>query len=95
MHKSAPPDIRVTYSPSPTKAAPFRYHLRVTNDGAETAEEVVIELALKHNGETIEKSEVNIPFVPQSSKRESWANFTKNPTLADTVEARVVSFRKP
>lgn len=94
-HHPTPPDIGVTFSPSPTATTPYRYHLTIENTGGETAEEVVVELALEQNGETIEKSQINLPFVPQSSKRESWANFTQNPALADTVLARVVSFRKP
>lgn len=94
-HKVSPPEIEVTYSPSPTHATPYRYHLSIENSGGETAEEVIIELVLKQNGEVIEKSEVNIPFVPPASKCESWANFSKNPALTDTILVRVVSFRKP
>jgi uncharacterized protein (TIGR02588 family) len=94
-HQTSPPDIQVKYYPNPTSTAPYRYHVVVQNIGGETAEEVIVELMLKENGEVVEKSQVQLPFLPKSSKKESWVNFTKNPALVDTVESRVVSFKKP
>ena len=94
-HQPSPPDIIVRYSPNPTDNAPYRYHLVIQNIGGETAEEVLIELILQESGRTIERSEVRLSFVPQQSKQESWVNFTNDPALADTVLAKVVSFKKP
>ena len=94
-HQPSPPDILVRYSPHPTNNAPYRYHLVIQNIGGETAEEVLIELILQESGRTIEKSEVRLSFVPQKSKQESWVNFTNDPALADTILAKVVSFKKP
>lgn len=94
-HKTAPPNIQVTYQPSPTENAPFRYHISIKNNGLETAEEVRIELVLKKGEATVEKAALQLPFLPQSSLREGWLNFSQDPQLADTVVARVVSFKKP
>jgi uncharacterized protein (TIGR02588 family) len=94
-HQPSPPDIIVRYSPNPTDNAPYRYHLVIQNIGGETAEEVLIELILQESGRTIERSEVRLSFVPQQSKQESWVNFTNDPALADTILAKVVSFKKP
>ena len=94
-HQTSPPDIQVQYSPNPTSEAPYRYHVIIQNTGGETAEEVIIELMLKENGEVVERSQVQLSFLPTLSKHESWVNFTKNPALADTVISRVISFKKP
>jgi uncharacterized protein (TIGR02588 family) len=94
-HQPSPPDLQVEYSSSPTETAPYRYHVVVKNNGGETAEEVSIELVLEGDSATIEKAELQLPFVPQASKREGWVNFSKNPDTADTIMTRVVSFKKP
>lgn len=94
-HQPSPPNIQVEYRPNPTRLTPYRYHLIVNNTGGETAEEVIIELVLKKDTIIMEKAEMNLPFVPQSSKREGWINFTMDPNEADTVVARVMSFKKP
>lgn len=94
-HNTSPADIQVEYNKSPTKTAPYRYHLVINNKGGETAEEVLVELVLQDDTVTIEKAELQLSFVPTSSKREGWVNFSKDPAKADTVIGRVVSFKKP
>ena len=94
-HQPSSPDILVEYSPNPTDNAPYRYHLIIQNIGGETAEEVLIEMMLQENGKTIESSEVTLSFVPKKSKREGWITFTNDPALADTILAKVVSFKRP
>lgn len=94
-HRTTPPEIELTFKPSPSEATPYRYHVEVENTGGSTAEEVKIELVLEKGEEMIEKAELIISFVPQQSKREGWLNFSKNPKMADTVFSRVVSFKKP
>ncbi|MEX2336654.1 MAG: hypothetical protein WD555_05230 [Fulvivirga sp.] len=94
-HQSSPPDVLVTFTPSPSENTPYRYHLTIQNIGGETAEDVLIELVLRERGQAIEKSEVQLPFVPQGSKIESWVNFINDPALADSVLAKVVSFKRP
>ena len=92
-YESAPPDFHLSYI-AEKDIETYRYHLTVENRG-ETAGEVKIELLLQKNNTTIERSEVHLPFVPKKSKRESWFQFSKNPALADTIVARVMSFCQP
>lgn len=93
--ESIPPNLQVEPLQSPTETAPYRYQIKIKNVGGETAENVLIELVQKDQSVVVDKAEIQIPFVPQSSTREGWINFSKDPALADTVTARVVSFIKP
>ena len=94
-YKPSPPDLLVTYQHDPSEFAPYRYHVRVTNQGGETAEEVNIELVLEKAGQELEAAELQIPFSPRESEREGWVNFKTDPATADTVIARVMSYKKP
>jgi uncharacterized protein (TIGR02588 family) len=89
------PDIQVTYRPDPSEQAPHRYHVAIVNLGSETAEEVLIEMALQKEGEDMEAAELQIPFAPRESKREGWVIFKTDPATADSVAIRVVSYKKP
>src|SRR5690606_33316557 len=89
------PDLVIMYEEDPSPNAPYRYHLTVKNKGQETAEEVQVEFVLEKDGEAIESATMQIPFAPKSSQREGWVNFSKDPADADTLYARVVSFKKP
>lgn len=94
-HKPSSPQIQVTFTPSPSESAPYRYYVEVNNIGGETAEQVSIELVLEKDKETMENAELQISFIPKKSKREGWLNFSENPQMADTIFARVISFKKP
>lgn len=93
--KPSPPEIIVAFSLNPGIHSPYRYRLIVENVGGATAEDVIIEMALKKRDSTLERSELQLAFVPQSSKREGWVNFLQDPAKADTTIAKVVSFKKP
>jgi uncharacterized protein (TIGR02588 family) len=93
--KPATPDLVVEYYHDPSANAPNRYRVVVHNLGGETAEEVVIELSLEKGGEEIENAELGIAFAPKESKREGWVNFKQDPASADTLVARVVSYKRP
>jgi uncharacterized protein (TIGR02588 family) len=94
-YKPSPPDLLVTYKHDPSKYAPNRYHVLVKNQGGETAEEVNVELVLEQAGNELEAAELQIPFSPRASEREGWVNFKTDPASADTVIARVMSYKKP
>lgn len=94
-HQPSPPEITVAYRLNPGLQSPYRYKLVVENVGGETAEDVLIEMTLQKGDSTIEKSALQLAFVPQSSRREAWVIFLKNPAKADTIIAKVVSFKKP
>ncbi|MBF9254444.1 hypothetical protein I2I11_14160 [Pontibacter sp. 172403-2] len=93
--KPATPDLYVEYQPDPSPHSPFRYHVSVHNTGGKTAEVVQVEMVLWQGGEEMEKAEMQIDFAPQKSKREGWVLFSKDPALADSVVARVVSYKQP
>ena len=96
MHyQPSSPDIKVSYRPDPSVQAPHRYHIAIVNLGGETAEEVVVELALQQKGEELETAELQIPFAPRDSEREGWVTFKADPATVDSVAARVVSYKKP
>jgi len=89
------PDLVIQYQKDPSPHAPYRYHLTIKNNGQETAEEVQVEIVLEKDGEILESALMQIPYAPIASQREGWVNFSKNPADADTLYARVVSFKKP
>lgn len=93
--KPATPDLVVVYFHDPSEHAPQRYRVVVHNRGGETAEEVQIELSLERGGEEMESAQLSIAFAPKESKREGWVNFKEDPSQADTLVARVVSYKRP
>jgi uncharacterized protein (TIGR02588 family) len=93
--KPSTPDLVVEYFPDPSEHAPQRYRVVVHNRGGETAEQVQIELSIEKGGEETDHAELNIAFAPKASKREGWVNFKEDPTQADTLIARVVSYKRP
>lgn len=95
VYTPSSPVIWVEVQPEPTTKQPNRYHVLVHNDGAITAEAVKVEVVLQEDGEEVEKVELEMMWVPQESRREAWANFTRKPTNANTVSARVLSYQKP
>lgn len=94
-YKPSSPDLKVEHIPDPSKNAPYRYHITIRNQGQETAEEVQIEVVMEKDGQELEKAAMQIPFAPQQSKREGWVNFSKDPSKADTIYSRVVSYKRP
>lgn len=95
VYEEGSPDLAITYVHDPAPHAPYRYFLRIKNDGQETAEEVQIEMVLERDGEELEVSALTLPYLPKESAREGWVVFSKDPAAADTVYARVISYKKP
>lgn len=91
----ASPDLYVEKWPAPTEQNPYRYRVVIHNKGGHTAESAMVEVALKQNGQVTERAQLQISFVPEESKREGWVNFYTDPAKADTVVARVMSYKKP
>lgn len=94
-YESSTPDLVVTHKPDPSKHAPYRYHITVRNEGQETAEEVMLEVVLEKEGREWDKATLHLPFAPQQSKREAWVSFIKDPSKADSMYSRVVSYKRP
>ena len=89
------PDLVVEYYHDPSEHAPQRYRVVVHNRGDETAEEVLVELALERGDEELETAELAIAFAPKESKREGWVGFREEIRQGDTLVARVMSYKKP
>ncbi len=89
------PDIRVEHQRDPSRYNPNRYQVTIYNHGTETAETVQVEFALLRDGQELETADLEIPFLPKASKREGWVNFKTDPAAADSVVARVVSYKRP
>jgi len=95
VYEEGSPDLAITYVQDPAEHAPHRYLLRIKNDGQETAEEVKVEMVLQRAGEELERAELSLPYLPKQSAREGWVIFTQDPAVADTLYARVVSYKRP
>lgn len=95
IHEDGSPDLAITYVHDPAPHAPHRYFLRIKNDGQETAEEVQVEMVLERGGEEMETAALTLPYLPKQSVREGWLVFSKDPATADTLYARVISYKKP
>lgn len=91
--KNTDPKLEITYKLKPQPKSPYLYQIFVKNASSNTAEDVIIELVQEESDKTIEKGELKIMFVSGKSSVDGWINFSKNPFLADTVYARVVSYK--
>lgn len=91
--ESSPPILQIEFQQQPTEVNPYLFRLLIFNQGIETAEEVEVELMLEKDGKIMESSKMKLDFVPGESRREVWMNFSKDPELADTIYARVVSYK--
>lgn len=91
---SIPADINVEYSLDPTQNNLYRYKLTAMNSGGETVENVVIELSLVKADSALEKSEISFQYIPKESQRIGWITFNTNPSEADSVVTKVISFSK-
>lgn len=95
VHKPSPPDLEVSYTKESSKRNPFAYKLILWNHGEETAEDVMIEASLVRNDSVIERSQLQIAFSPKRSKREGWINFSTDPAQADSIDVKVMSYKRP
>jgi uncharacterized protein (TIGR02588 family) len=90
----SPPDIVVTAGQALPTTSGFVVQVRATNRGGETAAGVRIVGALSAGGETVEESELTIPFVPPGSEREGGLFFTRDPATL-TLAVRATGYEKP
>lgn len=91
---NSPPTIEFQLGNPQQKLDYFLVPVSVTNRGDETAEGVLIEVALENDGKEIESAEFEVAFLPRHSTREGWVSFTTNPRSAE-MKARVLGFEKP
>lgn len=91
--ESDDPQLEITYKLKPQAESPYLYEILVKNISNATAEDVIIELVQEKDSHILEKAQLKIMFVSGESTDGGWVNFAKNPFLADTVYARVVSYK--
>jgi uncharacterized protein (TIGR02588 family) len=94
-HSPSAPDLQVTYAKDTASNNLFGYRIYLDNHGGETAEDVMIAVSLLKSDTIVESSTLQIAFSPKRSKREGWISFTANPEKADSIQVKVMSYKKP
>lgn len=95
QQEATPPELVIEYQPEPSAHAPFRYHVVVHNQGGSTAEGVQLAFDLMKDTVVVETAALQIQFAPQSSQREGWVIFSRDPATADSIVSRVLGYNKP
>ena len=91
---TTPPSLEVKLGKPQQRQTQFLVPVSVTNHGDETAEGVLVEVALESGGKETERAEFEIAFLPRQSTREGWVTFDKDPRAA-RLKARVLGYEKP
>lgn len=92
---SEPPAIEITLGNARPSGEQFMIPVRVYNAGDRAAEGVLVEVALMRGDEELEAAEFEAAFVPRNSTSNGWVVFTIDPTMADTIDARVLGYQQP
>lgn len=90
-----PPELLIYAKRDTTELRVLRYEVTITNNGTITAADVVVKVNLTVGDSIREEGEIIFPFVPHSSQREGWYQFTEVPSEGDSVKLQVISYRKP
>ena len=91
---SQPPSLQVTVVDVAPAEAGHRVHLLVRNSGGSTASGVVVEGTLLQDGQTVEKSQATIDYVPLESTAEATLLFSKEPDRYE-LRLRPVAYSEP
>lgn len=91
--ENLPPEIHVRLGTPEGRPGYYAVPVTAWNQGSETAESVRIEVVL--GGEGGERAELEFPFLPGGGRREGWVTFTDDPGRTDTLQARVLGYKKP
>ena len=67
--------------------------LEAVNRGGQTAENVVVEVALVRGSDTIETATLEIPFLPREGSRKGVVAFTSDPNESDRIETRCMGYQ--
>lgn len=71
----------------------YRIPFEAVNRGGETAENVVVEVALMRGSETLESSTLEIPFLPREGSRKGFIEFNTDPNASDRIETRCAGYQ--
>lgn len=91
--KQTSPDIVVSHGKIETKENYQALSVSVTNKGAETAENVRIEIIVG-TGRTEEKSQMEFQYLPGRSSVKGWATFNID-TVVDNIQIHVLGYSTP
>ena len=91
--KETSPDIVVSHGRIETKEDYQALPVSVTNKGAETAENVRIEIIVG-TGRTEEKSQMEFQYLPGQSSVKCWATF-RSDTAVNNIQIHVLGYSTP
>ena len=84
-----PPVIRVFLGDTIQKLGDFAIPIMATNNGTETAENVIIEIILEGASEE-EISQMTFAYLPRKSSANGWIIFSRRP-LPENLKTRVLA----
>ena len=89
-----PPDLVVSVGTPLEGSGHWRVPVSVENHGSQTAEEVRLEVQLRHAGEVLERAELTLSYVPRRSRRAGWVTFQHKPEPGG-LTARPLGYARP
>ncbi|HET8803960.1 MAG TPA: hypothetical protein VFM72_05225 [Aequorivita sp.] len=93
FQKKSPPNIIVFLGEISQKDQAFAIPIQATNEGTETAENVIIEIVAE-NEQKKEKAEITFSYLPGKSSAKGWITFTIRPNIS-TLKTHVVGYTTP
>ncbi|QHL88795.1 hypothetical protein GU926_15720 [Nibribacter ruber] len=94
-YKDTPPDLRVSIAASTDSLQRNIYKLELVNKGAQTAENITIEVTLEENGEEVEKTEALFPQAPTQSLEEAWITFRAQRVPGQKLKVHILGYNRP
>ena len=88
------PDLRVTTGEITPRSGGYAVSVVVANVGDATAEQALIQIALRSGEEVVETAELIIAFVPRKSQREASVVFRRDPACCKVV-AHTIAYETP
>ncbi|GGK59810.1 hypothetical protein ACD591_11660 [Rufibacter glacialis] len=94
-YQHTPPDLHVEIFPEKGRPQQNIHRVELTNRGEQTAENVLVEITLFHQGQEIDKAEVSFPIAPKESRQEAWITFKKPKQADQKMQVHVLGYNKP
>jgi uncharacterized protein (TIGR02588 family) len=94
-YQDTPPDLRVSMASTTDSLRRNVYKLELVNKGAQTAENIAVEVTLHQGGAEIEKAEALFPQAPSQSREEAWITFRTKREPGQTLKVHILGYNKP
>jgi uncharacterized protein (TIGR02588 family) len=88
-----PPYLEIRLGAPLARENAFLVPVAVTNRGDQSAEDVRVEVVLAH-GQTDERGELDMAFLPRGATRHGWVTFHADPR-SGTLTSRVLGYERP